>query len=141
MRMSLVEGASGEIDALASDEGELFHRASTLEPELRATLVELIVLMAIYDGAVTAEERLFLAKASQQLGIPLDLLTIERRAAEYHAIIEKNFFEEKATAAGDAVVGALGAAGRFAKTTMKRIGNAAKTGPRGSTFGSASSTE
>jgi uncharacterized tellurite resistance protein B-like protein len=137
----LEEDASSAIEELAQDEGAILRRASTLAPDLRATLIELIVLMAIYDGALSVEERLFLAKAAQQLGVPLDLSAVERRAAEFHAIVERNFFEEKTTAAGAAVVEALGATGRAAKSMMKMIGDAAKRGRHPATAESVSSAE
>jgi DnaJ-domain-containing protein 1 len=47
--------------------------------ELRESLIELLTLMAIYDGILVNEEREFLMNAAEWLGVSLDIEQVEKR--------------------------------------------------------------
>jgi len=114
-RMSFAEHLPADFDKLISDEQSILTAFSQIEDvNLRKALIELLTLMAIYDGVVVSEERQFLMSAAEELGVALDMEHVERRAQGYQVIIEKNVFEKTAGAMGGAAVGAIGAAGQAA---------------------------
>jgi tellurite resistance protein len=111
-RMSFDENTPTDFKKLISDEKSILEAMAQIEDEeLKKTLIELLTLMAIYDGVFADEEREFLIKSAEILGMTLDLGQIEDRVDEYKVDIEKNVFEKAAGKVGGAAVTAIGAAG------------------------------
>lgn len=126
-RMSFDEHNPNDFKKLTSDEHSILEAISQIEDvELKSTMVELLTLMAIYDGTLADEERDFLIKASDTLGMPLDLNQVEKRMEEYQVIVEKNFFEKAAGTVGGAAVTAIGAAGEVATKLKDTLTKAVK---------------
>jgi len=126
-RMSFGEHAPADFNKLVSDEQSVLEAVSQIQDvELGKALIELLTLMAIYDGDLADEEREFLTSAAEGLGIALDMDQIEERVKEYRVIVEKNVLETTAGAMGAAAVGAIGAAGQAANRFKDALGRAAR---------------
>ncbi len=115
-RMSFAEHTPAEFHKLVDNEANLLGAAAGVENgERRRTLVDVLVLMAVCDGELGEEEREFLAKAADRLGVPLNLSAVERRARDYRTSAKPSLAEkaagnvrEAATTAGDRARSALG---------------------------------
>lgn len=126
-RMSFEEHIPADFNRLLSDEQSILDAVSEIEDvELRKTLIELLTLMAIYDGSLVNEERDFLINAAERLGVSLDIEQVEKRTKEYQIIVEKNVLEKTAGAMGSAAVAAIGTAGQAANKFKDVLGKAMK---------------
>lgn len=126
-RMSFEEHTPADFNRLVSDEQSILDAVSQIEDtELRKALIELLTLMAIYDGTLTSEEREFLTNAAERLDVSLDIDQVEKRAKEYRVIVEKNVLERTAGAVGGAVVTVMGTAGQAANRLKGALGKAVK---------------
>ena len=90
--------------------------ATIEDVEVRRSLMETLILMAIYDGELAEKEREFLEGVAERLNISLDMAEIERRTQDYQIVIQKNVFEKTAGIAGGAAVKAIGVAGQAANS-------------------------
>ncbi len=126
-RMSFEEHIPAEFQKLISDEQNILDAISQIKDvELRKALIELLILMAIYDGVLVDEERDFLINAAERLGVSLDIEQVEKRTKEYQGIVEKNVFEKTAGAMGSAAVSVIGTAGQAATKLKDAFGKAVK---------------
>jgi uncharacterized protein (DUF697 family) len=126
-RMSFEEHTPADFKRLMGDEQSILDAVSQIEDvELREALIELLTLMAIYDGILVNEEREFLMNAAERLGVSLDIEQVEKRTKEYQIIIEKNVLEKTAGAIGSAAVTAVGTAGQAANKFKDALGKAMK---------------
>jgi len=126
-RMSFEEHTPADFNKLVSDEQSILDAVSQIEDvELRKTLIELLTLMAVYDGILANEEREFLTSAAERLGITLDIEQVEKRVKEYQVIVEKNVLEKTAGAMGSAAVTAIGVAGQAANKFKDAFGRVVK---------------
>ena len=114
-RMSFDEHTQAEFRKLLAGEDNLLGAMAEIDDEeTRKSLVEALVLMAIYDGALVDEERQFLITTATHLNVPLDLDEVEQRALEYRVVIEKTVLQKTAGAAKDAATRAVDVAGQAA---------------------------
>jgi tellurite resistance protein/RNA polymerase subunit RPABC4/transcription elongation factor Spt4 len=112
-RMSFDEHSQAEFQKLTASEDNILDAIADIEDvEVRRSLLETLVLMAIYDGELAEEEREFLAGVAERLNISLDMAEIEQRTQDYQIVIQKNVFERTAGTAGGAAVKAIGVAGQ-----------------------------
>jgi len=126
-RMSFEDHTPADFQRLVSDEQSILDAVSQIEDaELRKTLIELLTLMAIYDGILVNEEREFLINAAERLGVSLDIEQVEKRTKEYQVIVEKNVLEKTAGAMGSAAVTAVGMAGQTANKFKEVFGKVVK---------------
>jgi len=126
-RMSFEEHTPADFNRLVSDEQNVLDAISQIENvELRKALVEVLTLMAIYDGILANEEREFLMSAAERLGVSLDIEQVEKRTKEYQVIVKKNVFEKTAGAVRGAAVTAIGTAGQTANKLKGALGKAVK---------------
>ena len=126
-RMSFEEHTPADFQRLVSNEQNILDAVSQIEDvELRKTLIELLTLMAIYDGILVDEEREFLVNAAEKLDVSLDMEQVEKRTKEYQVIVEKNVLEKTAGAIGSAAVTAVGTAGQAANKLKDALGKAVK---------------
>jgi uncharacterized tellurite resistance protein B-like protein len=126
-RMSFEEHTPADFQRLIRDEQSILDAVSQIEDvELRKVLIEMLTLMAIYDGVLVSEEREFLTNAAETLGISLDMELVEKRTKEYQVILEKNIFEKTAGAIGSAAVTAIGTTGQAANKLKDAFGKAVK---------------
>ncbi|HRJ59037.1 MAG TPA: EcsC family protein, partial [Anaerolineales bacterium] len=120
-RMSFEEHIPAEFQKLISDEQNILDAISQIEDvELRKVLIELLTLMAAYDGVLVNEEREFLINTAERLEVSLDIEQVEKRTKEYQVIVEKNVIERTAGAMGSAAVSVIGTAGQAA-TKLKDV--------------------
>lgn len=126
-RMSFEEHTPADFNRLVSEEHSILDAVWQIEDaELRKALIELLTLMAVYDGILANEEREFLTSAAERLGVSLDIEHVEKRAKEYQVIVEKNLLERTAGAMGGAAVTAIGMAGQVANRFKDALGKAVK---------------
>lgn len=124
-RMSFEEHTPADFNRLVSEEHSILDAVSQIEDaELRKALIELLTLMAVYDGILANEEREFLTSAAERLGVSLDIEQVEKRAKEYQVIVEKNLLERTAGAIGGAAIAAIGMAGQAANRLKDALGKA-----------------
>ncbi len=124
-RMSFEEHTPADFNKLISDEHSILEAVSQIEDvELRKALIELLTLMAVYDGILVNEEREFLTSAAERLDVSLDIEQVEKRAKEYQVIVEKNLLERTAGAMGGAAVTAIGRTGQAANRLKDALGKA-----------------
>lgn len=141
-RMSFEEHTSADFNRLISDEQSVLDAISQVEDvELRKGFIELLTLMAVYDGILANEEREFLTSAAERLGVSLDIEQVEKRAKEYQVIVEKNFLERSAGAIGGATVTAIGRVGQTAHRLKDALGKAVKRQESGKSSTSPTSTQ
>jgi len=116
-RMSFDEHSQAEFQKLTASEDNILNAIANLEDvEVRRSLMETLILMAIYDGELADKEREFLKGVAECLNISLDLAEIEQRTQDYQIVIQKNVFEKTAGIAGGAAVKAIGIAGQAANS-------------------------
>lgn len=114
-RMSFDEHTQAEFQKLIAAEDSLLEAIANLEDvEVRHSLMDTLILMAVYDGELAEQERQFLGIVAERLNISLDMAEVEQRTQDYQIVIQKNIFEKTAGTAGGAVVKAIGAAGQAA---------------------------
>lgn len=114
-RMSFEEHTQAEFQKLIANEENILSAISEIEDdEVKNSLVEVMVLMSIYDGELTNHEREFLEKTAAHLDIRLDIGEVERRASDYRIIVKENIFDKTAGAARSAASRATNMAGQAA---------------------------
>ena len=124
-RMSFEGHTPVDFNRLVSEEHSILDAVSQIEDvELRKALIELLTMMAVYDGILANEEREFLISAAERLGVSLDIEQVEKRAKEYQVIVEKNLLERTAGAMGGTAVMAIGMAGQAANKLKDALGKA-----------------
>ena len=128
-RMSFEEHTQAEFKKLIANEGNIIEAISQIEDdEIKYSLVEVLVLMAVYDGELVEKERDFLIKTAAHLNVPLDIDEVELQADDYKAIVKKHIFQ-KATGstkeiASKAAYIAKGAAATARGKVTNAFGNA-----------------
>jgi uncharacterized protein (DUF697 family) len=126
-RMSFEEHTPADFDRLISDKQRILDAISQIEDvELRRTIIEMLTLMAIYDGVLANEEREFLTGVGERLGVSLDIEQVVKQAKEYQVIVEKNMLEKTAGAMGHVAVTAIGTAGQAANKLKGAFGKIMK---------------
>lgn len=141
-RMSFEENTPADFNRLVSEEQNILDAVSQIEDaELRKVLIELLTLMAVYDGVLANEEREFLTNAAERLGVSLDIDQVEKRAKEYQVIVEKNLLEKTAGAMGGAAVAAIDTAGQAANRIKDVLGKAVNRQGGGKSSASPFSTQ
>lgn len=115
-RMSFDEHTQAEFQKLPTDETHLLEAASQIEDdEIRRSLVDLLVLVAVCDGELANEEREFLSKVADHLNVPLDLAEVEQRSQGYQTVSEQRIFDNLTESASGVAGKAREVAGRTAE--------------------------
>ena len=138
-RMSFEEHTQAEFSKLMASEGNIIEAIAQIEDdEVRRSLVEVLVLMAVYDGDLVEKERDFLIKTATHLNVPLDISEVEQRARDYQVVVEKNIFQKAAGSTKETASKAAGIAGQVAGQVAGNVKGAAATagGKVTSAFGS-----
>ncbi|NIP49198.1 MAG: hypothetical protein GWN55_01550 [Phycisphaerae bacterium] len=129
-RMSFDEHTQAEFQKLIANEDNILEAISKIEDEeARCSLMETLVLMAIYDGELAEKEREFLGGVAERLNVPLDIAEVEQRTQDYQIVVQKNVFEKTAEITGGAAAKAMDVAGQAAsgvKDTALRSGEKVK---------------
>jgi RNA polymerase subunit RPABC4/transcription elongation factor Spt4/uncharacterized tellurite resistance protein B-like protein len=114
-RMSFEEHTQAEFNKLMANEGNIVEAIAQIEDdEIRCSLVEVLVLMAVCDGELVEKERDFLIKTATHLNVPLDICEVERRAGDYKVVVEKTIFQKAAASTKETASKAAGIAGQAA---------------------------
>jgi tellurite resistance protein len=112
-RMAFEEHTKAKFKKLMADEGSIIAAIAQIEDdEVRSSLVEVLVLMAIYDGELVEKERDFLTKIAAELNVALDINDVEHRTRDYRVVMEKNIFQKAAGSTKKSVTKAAGIAGQ-----------------------------
>jgi tellurite resistance protein len=94
-RMSFTEHTQAEFKRLVDDEANLIEAAAGIEDgELRRSLMDVLVLMAVCDGELAEKEREFLVNVAGCLEVSLDLDEIEARTRNYRETVKQNIAEK-----------------------------------------------
>ena len=124
-RMSFDEYTQAEFKKLMANEGNIIEAIAQIEDdEIRYSLVEVLVLMAVYDGELVKEERDFLIKTAAHLNVPLDIDEVELQADDYKVIVEKNIFQKAAGSTKETASKAADIAKGSAATARSKVTNA-----------------
>lgn len=124
-RMSFEEHTPAEFQKLIISEDNVLDAIATIEDvEVRQSLMETLILMAIYDGEMAEKEREFLVGVAENLNISLDMADIERRTKDYQIVIQKNVFEKTAGIISGGAFKAIGAAGQAANNAKGKAAGA-----------------
>jgi hypothetical protein len=83
-RMSFEGHKQEEFYNLLKHEDDLLEEIAKIsDKNMAEILLELLILMAVYDGKLVEAERTFLTKVAQKLELPISLRDIEAQADEY----------------------------------------------------------
>ena len=95
-RMSLPDHTRAEFERLAKSEDDILEAAATrlTEPDERRAFLDVLSLLAVCDGELADEEREFLSRAAETLGVPIDLTAIEDSTRDYRVAVERDFAAE-----------------------------------------------
>jgi tellurite resistance protein len=119
--MAFPEHTQAEFDKLAASEASLAEAAARIEdPGLRHSLLDVLVLMAICDGELTGQERVFLTNFAGRLSVPLDLSAVEERTRVNRNAARRGTPERAMSSVRDAATMAGGRAKSALATVLKR---------------------
>lgn len=91
-RMSFETHTSEQINILLASEEHLLEAMQSLEdPDTKQTLLELLVLMAAYEGHISERVLGFLHRVSEHLNVPLNVDHVLQKAAEHQVIVRKHW--------------------------------------------------
>jgi len=125
-RMSFEEHTQAEFNKLMANEGNIVEAIAQIEDdEIRCSLVEVLVLMAVYDGELVEKERDFLIKTATYLNVPLDISEVERQAGDYKVVVEKTIFQKAAASTKETASKAAGIVGQAAGNVKGATASAA----------------
>jgi len=121
-RMSFEEHTQKEFNKLMANEENILEAIAQIEDdEMRCCLVELLVLMAVYDGELVEKERDFLIKTATYLNVPLDISEVVRQAEDYRVVIKKTIFQKAAASTKETASKAAGVVGDAAGNVIGAI--------------------
>ncbi len=118
-RMSFEQHTRIEFQKLLDNEGNLLEALANIEEDtVRANLVDVLILMAIYDGDLDQKERDFLIRTAEKLNVPLDIDKVDKKALEYKIDIQKNICS-KSLESMKGIGGKTASTAQQAATTLK----------------------
>ena len=98
-------------DILSSEDSVLETFSSVEDPEAKQRLIEIMGLVAAYDGDFAEAEKRFLLVAATRLGVEADLDRIEEEAIAFRVKVEEPWVERSTRVAKSVAAGAAEAAG------------------------------
>ena len=117
-RMTFPEHTQAEFKRLADDEANLIEAAAGIEDEeLKRSLLDVLVLMAVCDGELAEEERGFLANIAGRLEVPLDLDEVEKKTRDYRVAAKQSMAERATSSVRDTAT----MAGSQARSVLAKI--------------------
>ena len=117
-RLSLEEYEQVEFQKLLSSQKNLLEAIMEMEDiSIRENLVKVLALMAVYDGHLAEEERVFLIAVADKLDVAIDIKAIEDQAEEYRVIVKENVIEKTTGMIKDAA----SSVGDSISNTYKRV--------------------
>ena len=121
-RMTFSEHTEAEFRRLVDDEANLVEAAAGIEDmELRRSLMDVLVLMAVCDGELAEKESEFLMNIAGRLDVPLDLGEVEQRTKDYRVIVKQSIAGRATTSVRDTATLAGDKARRKARRTFGKI--------------------
>ncbi len=113
-RMSLEEFEQREFDALANSADRILEAVKALpNPKAGEILLDLLCIMAVYDGELAKPELEFLLKVAGELEIDIDLASLEARAERYRIDYSSSTWRSVLNVAGDALGSTAGAGAKL----------------------------
>jgi uncharacterized tellurite resistance protein B-like protein/RNA polymerase subunit RPABC4/transcription elongation factor Spt4 len=114
-RMAFDEHTQAEFQKLIANEDNILEAIAKIEDEeVRRSLMETIVLMAIYDGELAEKEHEFLRSVAERLNVSLDIAAVEQRVQDYQVLVQKNAIEKAAEITSGAAAKTINVAGQAA---------------------------
>jgi tellurite resistance protein len=106
-RMTFDEYQQKDFQDLINHEDDLLTAIGKIEDKYAAeTFMELLILMAIYDGKIVEAERMFLEKVAETLQVDLDTQALEQRMQEYQVDYSDKHWQKITETMGEALVSA-----------------------------------
>ncbi|MBI1281093.1 MAG: hypothetical protein GC179_23405 [Anaerolineaceae bacterium] len=94
-RMSFSPYEQAEFDQLIKHESSVMDAISKItDNDSKYLLVELLSMMATYDGDLTSSERDFLNKVSSQLNVPIDFTKLETALDKFRSDARSSIFQQ-----------------------------------------------
>jgi uncharacterized protein (DUF697 family)/tellurite resistance protein len=113
-RLPLGDQEQADFRRMVDDEESLLEAIEAIkEAEARSALVDLMALVAVYDGEFCLQERDLLLRVAERLDVPIDIAAIERKCEDYREAVRPDILGKGR--------GALDKAGR---TILGRVGRA-----------------
>jgi tellurite resistance protein len=120
--MEVDEHQREDFERLLRSENKLLEAMKEITSEDdRRNLLDVLVLMAVYDGELAEAERNFLAHVAEQLNVTIDFDAVEKRAGEFRQAVRVNILQQAAGTARNAASGVAS----FAQRAAHGIQNAA----------------
>ncbi len=117
-RLSLDDYEQIEFQKLLSSQKNLLEAIMEIEDiSIRENLVKVLALMAVYDGHLAEEEKIFLIAVADKLDVIIDIKAIEDQAEEYRLIVKENIFQKTT----GVIKGAASSVGDTLSNTYKRV--------------------
>jgi tellurite resistance protein len=127
--MSFEEHSPQEFDRLVRDRDSILDAIAQVDDkETLEALVEMLVLMAIYDGAVVPDERDWLLCVAERACVPIDMAEVEARAKEYEVVVKETMVTKATELASDAAALTKGKLKTLFVRVQTRPGEASSTG-------------
>ena len=102
-RMSFDDHSPDDFDRLVHDKESILDAISRIkDKDMLEALIEIVILMAIYDGAIVPQEREWLLCVAKAACVPVDVTDVERRALEYETVVKETLADKATDLAGDA---------------------------------------
>ncbi|WP_047864764.1 TerB family tellurite resistance protein [Rubrobacter aplysinae] len=119
-RMSFTEHTQVEFKRFVDDEANLIEAAAGIDDiELRRSLMDVLILMAVCDGELDEKERRFLVNIAGRLEVSLNLEEVEKMSRDYRETVERGVVEKTASSVKDTATMASGKVKGFGKV-LKR---------------------
>jgi uncharacterized membrane protein YebE (DUF533 family) len=94
-RMSFEQHEQASFQKLLQSEHDVLEALAEIQDtEVQQRLIDVLALMAAYDGKLTNEEITFLSKVADRLHVPFDQAEVERSANEFQAQIQPTLKEK-----------------------------------------------
>lgn len=136
-RISLEEYSQDKFQKIVASEKNILEAIVKIDDsEMRESLLEVLILMVIYDGNLTEKEQGFLVKVAEHLNIPMDIDEVQKRAKGYHLNMKKNVFQKTIGSAKETSSKATEIAGQTANNVKDAASTASSkiTSAFGKTF-------
>ena len=125
-RMSFAEHTKQQFQQVAQNENDLLEIIAEIDDPVQAQmLLDLLVLMATYDGKLAETEGTFLLKVADTLQLPIDISTVREKASEYQfnpAVGRWQRFVKQASGTLQSVGSSLNKAGTSIAQSVEEVG-------------------
>ena len=127
-RMAFEPHRQADFQHLLKHDESLLEAIAKIDDRIAAeTLLELLMMMAVYDGWIADEELSFLIKVGQSLGMEVDATLLEERAKEYRVEAASSKWQKLGEDAAQALTSTRGNASRILQTSTGAVNSRFKS--------------